>query len=48
MKKTTQTKRETSYFGKIAKCKSCHNDRWFEGLKCECGEQGYYYEEVKN
>lgn len=36
-----------SYYGQIAKCKSCHQDKWFEGVKCECGESAYYYEETK-
>tara|TARA_R100001143_G_C3281885_1_gene97087 strand:+ start:271 stop:390 length:120 start_codon:yes stop_codon:yes gene_type:complete len=38
----------SSYFGKIPKCKSCHNDIWIEGFACECGKKEYYYEEVKN
>jgi hypothetical protein len=37
---------QTSYFGKIPKCKACHNDIWIEGFACKCGKKEYYYEEA--
>ena len=41
-KQTTQT----SYFGKIPKCKACHNDIWIEGFACKCGKS-MKFERVK-